>query len=153
MQADFRESGLRYLFFRVCGRTLAMEILHVEEVIVPREVVPAPPAPDIILGVVNVRGRVVTVLALARILGFGEASPEPSALVVLRLPDMALAVGADALLGIRSLPPGELGEMSLEETSASPVKLVFQHEGSPVHLLDMERLISFIWEYDYHVSR
>lgn len=74
---------MRHVVFRVEKERYALPLSSVREVVVP----PAswsrvPRAPPPVKGVMNLRGRVVTVVELARLLGLGEA-PQPGQKVVL----------------------------------------------------------------------
>jgi purine-binding chemotaxis protein CheW len=62
------ESGKRveYLAFGLAGETYAVEIAHVAEILRPPPITEVPRAPDTVLGVISVRGKLVTVVDLRR---------------------------------------------------------------------------------------
>ncbi len=150
MAGNLPETGLRCLFFQAGGQRFALEISSVEGIIPPRTVVPAPLAPPFIDGLINLRGRVVTMLRLPGLLNLPGAQKQSEAVVVLRRPDLALAFGVEELLGIASLETGTLGELVLSGEAGPPgVRATVQHEGFPVNLLDLDQLVSCIMAYDY----
>jgi purine-binding chemotaxis protein CheW len=78
-----------------------------------------PRVPDWVAGVVNLRGRILSVLDLRRFLGLaqaeasgkGEATPGPD-LVVIETPDMEIALLADDALAVEALSAGQIQEAS-----------------------------------------
>ncbi len=55
-----------YLAFGLAGETFAVQIAHVAEILKPPPITDVPRAPRNVLGVVSVRGKLVTVLDLRR---------------------------------------------------------------------------------------
>ena len=69
---------MRHVIFRVEKERYALPLPAVREVVVPQEGfsrVPRAPAP--VRGVMNLRGRVVTVVELGALLGLASAAPAP----------------------------------------------------------------------------
>jgi purine-binding chemotaxis protein CheW len=62
------EAGRRveYLAFILAGETYAVQIAHVAEILRPPPVTEVPRAPSTMLGVISVRGKLVTVIDLRR---------------------------------------------------------------------------------------
>jgi purine-binding chemotaxis protein CheW len=69
------EAGRRteYLAFVLAGETYAVEIAHVAEILRPPLITEVPRAPGTVLGVISVRGRLVTVVDLRRRFRLAEA--------------------------------------------------------------------------------
>jgi purine-binding chemotaxis protein CheW len=73
---------VRHVVFRVDKERYALPLAAVREVVVPPErFTPVPRAPPAVAGVMNLRGRVVTVLSLRALLALPEGS-QPSAKIV-----------------------------------------------------------------------
>jgi purine-binding chemotaxis protein CheW len=87
-----RHQGQRCIAFRVDNECYAIELLVVREVITPPAVVPVPCAPEEVLGVINLRGSVVTVINSRRVLGL-KGVPEGAASRVLLVDDDGQQVG------------------------------------------------------------
>jgi purine-binding chemotaxis protein CheW len=62
-----------YLAFGLAGETFAVQIAHVAEILKPPPVTEVPRAPRNVLGVISVRGKLVTVLDLRRRFRLAEA--------------------------------------------------------------------------------
>ena len=71
--------------FYLSGRLFAVDAASVEEVVRLRRTTPVPHAPDHVTGVMNLRGKIVTVIDLARKLGIHSAAPtEDSRVYIMR---------------------------------------------------------------------
>jgi len=79
-----RDDGVlgRWVGFRLCGQSYALDIRKVQEVLVSAEIEPVPGAPRAVLGVINLRGRIVTVVDPALCLGFATGGSADSRTVV-----------------------------------------------------------------------
>ncbi len=79
---------IEYLAFRLAGETYAVQIAELAEILKPPPITEVPRAPWAILGLVSVRGRLVTVVDLRRRLHIdprgGDAAPiDPRARILL----------------------------------------------------------------------
>ncbi len=75
---------VQYLLFRVGDRLFAFETSFCRQVYRVPEVVPVPQVPGHILGIINVRGRVVSATALSQLLHIeGDASGQTARLIVI----------------------------------------------------------------------
>jgi purine-binding chemotaxis protein CheW len=93
----------RHVLFRAAGRRFALPLADVREVVVPpREFVRVPRAPAYVRGVMNLRGRVVPVVDLARLLGPGKVAVDPATTRILLLagPIRDLGILVDGVTGI-----------------------------------------------------
>ena len=79
------EAGTRteYLAFGLAGETYAVQIAQLAEILRPPPITEVPRAPDMVLGVVSVRGKLVTVLDLRRRLRLPESAPDRKARILL----------------------------------------------------------------------
>lgn len=79
------EAGKRteYLAFRLAGETYAVQIAHVAEILRPPPITEVPRAPRTVLGVISVRGKLVTVVDLRRRFGVAEAAIDRRSRVLL----------------------------------------------------------------------
>jgi purine-binding chemotaxis protein CheW len=64
----------RWVTFRLEQELYGINVLQVQEVLRVSEIVPVPGAPDYVLGIINLRGKVVTVIDMRR--SFGLPSHE-----------------------------------------------------------------------------
>jgi purine-binding chemotaxis protein CheW len=126
----------RHVVFLVEGSRFALPLGAVREVVVTPEVFTrVPRAPSAVTGVINLRGRVVTVVDLRPVLGFAEARSPAAKLLLLDRGRRDLALGVSDVEGIEQL------EVSTDAAEATGlVRGVAQLASSTVNVLDVEGL-------------
>lgn len=138
--------GEEILQFRLDTGTYGMPAHFVSEIQVLESYTPLPATPSFVLGLVNIRGRLLTVLDLRPLLGIARRPPESNAfLVVINVNGVEVGLLADMVTGVQN------GEVSLtpalSATSGHPVPWVRgldQHltlHIDPVQLMADKRLI------------
>jgi chemotaxis signal transduction protein len=132
------------LLMRLGQRWFAMDARSIEEVALRGQVTRVPMAPNHILGVTSLRGRLVTVVSLEQMLGGSGMLPvEHSAtlprLVVVREGDYEMAVVAHGIFGLVQLSAVTLCGRS----TAAPAFVCdeFDWQGGRVALLDVASLV------------
>ncbi|WP_051749024.1 chemotaxis protein CheW [Nevskia soli] len=101
-----REDGkvTRWVGFRVGSQNYALDILRVQEVLAAAEIEPVPGTPPAILGVTNLRGRIVTVVDLRRCLGLGAAMADaPCSVIVAEIEGEPVGLRVDGVAEICSI--------------------------------------------------
>ena len=88
---------------RVAGEQYALPVERVLEVAELGEVAAVPGSPAEILGVRNLRGQVLPVIALAAVLGL--AGGEPTRVVVVESGELRAGLRVDEVLDVEELPP------------------------------------------------
>lgn len=53
---------LQWVTFHLCGETYGVDVMQVQEVLRHTEIAPVPGAPAYVIGIINLRGNVVTVI-------------------------------------------------------------------------------------------
>lgn len=98
-------SVLRWVLLKVDGQTYALHLDAVERVLRMVEFTPLPGAPDVVDGVINMQGEVVTVVSIRRRLGLAQrAVGVADSLVVARARTRRLAIIAESVLGVVERP-------------------------------------------------
>jgi len=102
-----------YVRFRVAQEAYAISVLNVLEVAGLGEVTPVPGAPREILGVRNLRGKILPVIDLAALLGTRRSEP-PGRLLVTESDGRQAGLAIDEVTGVGELAdPAEEGESAL----------------------------------------
>jgi purine-binding chemotaxis protein CheW len=98
IEASLREAReLKLVGFRVGGQELSVPIGQVQEVIRAMPVTRLPAAPRHILGILNLRGRVVPMVDLADIMRFSSERSENRFIIVCRCRGMLLGLMVEAI--------------------------------------------------------
>ena len=104
---------LDLLVFSVAGERYAVEMVHVQEVVVLRGLTPVPRTPPFIRGVVNLRGRILPILDLRRLLNLGGGEiPNDALAVAVEAAGMTFGLHADTVIGTGRVAPPEAGPPS-----------------------------------------
>ena len=93
------------LEFRLAQEHYALEDRWVQEVCPLKELTPLPCTPPFVLGIVNVRGRILPVLDLKKLFDLPEQGlTDLHRIVLVRGNDLELGLLADVIVGVRSIP-------------------------------------------------
>ncbi len=93
------------LVFDLAREHYAFETRYVRDVFTLEELTPVPCTPPHVLGIVNLRGEIVAVIELKRLLGLPERGlTNATRAVVLREGAIEFGVVADAVVGVRAVP-------------------------------------------------
>jgi purine-binding chemotaxis protein CheW len=104
-QAPAADTLLELLEFRLAQERCAVEIRHVREVVPLQDLTPVPCTPPFVLGVVNLRGRILPVLDLKKIFELPEQGlTDLNWIVVVRGDDLEFGLLAEAIVGVRAVP-------------------------------------------------
>ena len=86
----------RYCTFGVGGLLLGIDVERVQEVLRDQEITPVPLAHPSVLGLLNLRGQIVTAIDARHRLGLAERTPGQSvAHVIVRCDDEAVSLAVD----------------------------------------------------------
>lgn len=100
---------LDVLEFRLAEERYAVEIRHVNEVYPLKDLTPLPGTPAFVLGVVNVRGRILPVVDLRKFFELPEEGlTDLHRIILVEGNGLELGLLADAAVGVRSIPADSL---------------------------------------------
>lgn len=103
------ETWLEVLEFRLAQERYAIETRYVREVSPVKDLTPLPCTPPFILGIVNVRGRILPVIDLKKFFDLPEQGlTDLRRIILLEGNDVELGLLADATVGVRSIPADSL---------------------------------------------
>lgn len=84
---------VRWVTFRLAGELYGINVMQVKEVLKQTEVSPVPGAPNYVLGIINLRGNVVTVIDTRRKFGLEHKDADDSMRVVIIESDQQMVIG------------------------------------------------------------
>lgn len=100
---------IRVIEFILSPEHYAFDISNVKEVLTLRDLTPIPGTPGYVMGIVNFRGSILSVINLKVLFGIREKGlTELNKIIVLRNEQMEFGVLADAIAGTRILGRSEL---------------------------------------------
>ena len=102
-------ASLELVVFRVAGETYGVESAHVREVYALKDLTPVPCTPPFVVGIVNVRGQILSVIDIKVFFDLPEQGiTDLNRVVILQSERMAFGILADTVLGARRVPVSEL---------------------------------------------
>lgn len=103
-EAPIHTEMLELLVFSLTGERYGVETVHVLEVISLRELTPVPCTPAFVLGVVNHRGRILSVLDFRRLFDLRGQVTEGSRVVAVAAGGMVFGIFAESVSGTVPVP-------------------------------------------------
>ncbi len=116
------KKGLRELVaFRIDAEEFAVDILSVQEINRVIEVTRIPNAPGHVQGVINLRGKIIPVVDLRRMLGFSQKETDSqSRIMVVEVRGMVLGFIVDSVSEVVRLPGTAVKNALLFSSSVEP---------------------------------
>jgi purine-binding chemotaxis protein CheW len=138
------EEMRRVILFQACDEWFALPIAYVREVQPLERVTRVPNAPRALLGILNIRGRVLTLFGLAECLEIAPGGSPCTHVVVLDLgePELRMGVAVQAIGGVRRIPVSALEPPPPREGGPDCLDGVFEIDGNVVGLLDLARVFA-----------
>ncbi len=110
-EPEKKEPGeeLEIVEFLLSREKYGVESRHVREVSPLRDYTPIPCAPPFVLGIVNVRGEILSIIDIRKFFDLPEQGlGDLNRVIILSSGEMAFGILADAILGVRTIPLEEL---------------------------------------------
>ena len=134
----------RYCCFLVGSDCFAVASAGVAEVLRDGKIARVPHAPDAVIGLIHLRGRIVPVIDMRRRLGLTAAEPAAGRThLVLRLQDDWYSLLVDEMLEVIEVPDHDVEHPSRPafESAHDAVTGVYADAGRLVHFLDPQRIV------------
>lgn len=136
---------LQWVTFRLDNETYGINVMQVQEVLRVTEIAPVPGSPDYVMGIINLRGNVVTVLDTRRRFGLAPNEMDDSTrIVVIEAEENVVGILVDSV--------SEVVELRRSAVEASPnvgndesskyIEGVANHDGELLILVDINKLMS-----------
>jgi purine-binding chemotaxis protein CheW len=108
-EAEGVQQRLELVEFLLSGENYAIESLFIREVYPLRELTPLPCTPPFVLGIVNLRGKILSVIDMRKFFDLREQGlSDLNKVIIVHDARMEFGILADAILGVRTILGGEL---------------------------------------------
>ena len=138
-------AGLQYLEvveFRLAGEVYGIETSYIREVYPLKELVPIPGTPPFFLGITSVRGQILSVIDIKRFFDLPDKGlTELDKVVIVRSGEVELGIRADVVLGMWSIPRGDI-QPSLPTLIGVRDKYLRGVTKDAVIILDIQKLLA-----------
>lgn len=142
--SDLAQKGNeRFLCFMLANEEYAMPLLSVKEVIAVPEITPVPQTPPYFLGILNLRGQVISLIDLRIKLGIKPSNTSENAVIICEVPGFSMGVVVDSIESVLAIQAGQKVEKpDLNHAKASKfITGVYQKEERLVLMLDIEKTL------------
>lgn len=128
--------------FLIAGEHYGLEFAFVREVFPVGALTPLPCTPAFVLGIVNVRGEIVSVVDLRKFFELPKwGLSDLNKVVILQSDDMTFGILADEVKGVRSLPRSDL-HPALPTLTGVREDYLLGVTGEPLIVLDAAQLLA-----------
>ena len=135
---------VQYVTYRLAGETYGINVMQVQEVLRPSEIAPVPGAAHYVLGIINLRGNVVTVIDTRQRfdLAPGEIT-DSSRIIITEIAGQVVGILVDSVTEVVDVRATEIETApSVGNTEmARYIQGVCNRDGELLILVDLEKLL------------
>ncbi|MED5526663.1 chemotaxis protein CheW [Gallaecimonas pentaromativorans] len=143
--AQANDEVLQWVTFQLDNETYGINVMQVQEVLRYTEIAPVPGAPDYVLGIINLRGNVVTVIDTRARFGLASSEvSEQSRIVIIEAEKEVIGILVDAVAEVVYLKRSEIEvapNVGTEE-SAKFIQGVSNRDGELLILVDLNKMLT-----------
>lgn len=146
---DIEETGndpiIQLVTFRLHDETYGINVMHVQEVLRVSEIAPVPGAPDYILGIINLRGNVVTVIDTRSRFGLPEGEvTDSSRIVIIESDKQVVGILVDAVAEVVELRESQIDSAPNvgNEESSRYIQGIATMESGLLIVVDLQKLLT-----------
>jgi purine-binding chemotaxis protein CheW len=141
---DADSRGSRYLSFTLGTEDYSIPLLSVREVIAVPEITPVPSTPAHFLGIMNLRGQVISIIDLRQKLGIKPQNSADAAVIICDLTPLCIGVVVDSINSVLSPSDSEISEKPDIQSNRNTdyITGVFRSGNKLVLMLDVAKALS-----------
>lgn len=136
---------LQWVTFRLAGETYGVNVMQVQEVLRYTEIAPVPGAPEYVLGIINLRGNVVTVIDTRNRFGLssGEVT-DNTRIVIIEAEGHVIGIMVDSVAEVVYLRQSEIETAPNvgNDESAKFIQGVCHKNDELLILIELDKLLS-----------
>ncbi|MFA4956246.1 MAG: chemotaxis protein CheW [Candidatus Methanoperedens sp.] len=134
---------MQIVVFSLDEHRYALKLSTVERIVRVVEVIPLPKAPDIVMGVVNVQGRIIPVLNIRKRFGLPEREIYLSDhLIIAQTSKRSIALLADKVSGVIEYPEQEKATLDTIFPGIEYVEAIIKQEEGMIQIIKLETILS-----------
>lgn len=144
---ELPQTVIKHVSFALGEETYAISAARVNEVLRYTEITPVPGAPDFILGIINLRGNVVTVIDARSVFALPPRDLTPqSRIIVVEIEDFILGVLVDRVAAVVDLNENaiETAPNTGHDAASRFIQGVYNEEDVLLILVDFGRVVELL---------
>lgn len=134
----------RYLEFSLGDELYAVQLLKVKEVIPHPETTPLPNGPSHFLGIMNLRGQIISIVDLRKKLKISiKEELKENAVIIMNFDGVCIGLVVDSIDKVLNVSMKDIREVPEVESAINGkyIQGIFKHDESLVVLLNLEKLL------------
>lgn len=142
---DTNDEVLQWVTFKLEAETYGINVMQVQEVLRYTEIAPVPGAPSYVLGIINLRGNVVTVIDTRSRFGLEAAEvTDNTRIVIIEAEKQVIGILVDSVAEVVYLKASEIDVAPNvgNDESAKFIQGVSNRDGELLILVDLNKLLS-----------
>ncbi len=136
---------VQWVTFRLDDEVYGINVMQVQEVLRVTEIAPVPGAPDYVLGIINLRGNVVTVIDTRMRLGLSSHEQDDSTrIVIIEADKQVVGILVDSVAEVVDLRMSEVESAPNvgNDESSKYIQGVASRDGELLILVDLKKLMN-----------
>lgn len=130
---------MQVVIFKVNDEQFAVETSKVQGINEMMKITPVPKAPQHIMGLINLRGNIISLLDINQMLETGKIEQNPNNVIILNLDEESVGIAVGEVNEVLNIQES-IVEM-IEDNKNSYIKGIINFQDRIVTLIDVERLI------------
>jgi purine-binding chemotaxis protein CheW len=142
---DNSQQIFRWVTFRLADETYGINVMQVQEVLRMTDVAPVPGAPHYVMGIINLRGNVVTVLDTRKLLDLATSEiTDSSRIMIIESGKVTVGLLVDSVAEVVNIssseidPPPSVGN----DEGSRYIQGIYSSEQQILILIDLNKLIN-----------
>lgn len=140
-----KDESVQWVTFRLADETYGINVMQVQEVLRVSEIAPVPGAPHYVLGIINLRGNVVTVIDTRIRLGLATSEVTDSTrIVIIETARHVVGILVDCVAEVVDVASSEVESAPNvgSDESANYIQGVASRENELLILVDLNKLLT-----------
>jgi len=136
---------LQWVTFMLCNETYGINVMQVKEVLRYTEIAPVPGAPSYVLGIINLRGNVVTVIDTNSRFGLPSSEiTDDTRIVIIESEEQVIGILVESVAEVVYLRQSEIepAPNAGNEENAKFIQGVSNRDGVLLILVDLNKLLN-----------
>jgi purine-binding chemotaxis protein CheW len=144
-RVDINDEVLQWVTFKLDKETYGINVMQVQEVLRHTEIAPVPGAPMYVMGIINLRGNVVTVIDTRARFGLESAEiTDNTRIVIIEAETQVIGILVDSVAEVVYLKASDIDAAPNigNDESAKFIQGVSNRDGELLILVDLDKLLS-----------
>ena len=137
---------IQWVTFKLDDEIYGINVMQVQEVLRMPEIAPVPGASDYVMGIINLRGNVVTVIDTRKRFGVSQKEPDDATrIVIVEVENQVIGMLVDSVAEVVNLKSCELEtapNLGDENESSKYIQGLYSSDDSILILIDVNKMLA-----------